>query len=389
MELFKRVYQNLQERRDKILNGGINCVPFGLPRFEEELPGIEQGKMICVTANAKVGKTQVADYLYLFKPVFYAMQHPDKMRVKVFYFSLEMSKEEKYRQLMCHLLYYISKGKIRIDPKTLSSTANALPEEVLEILSSEEYQQYFKFFEEHVEYIDSVKNPFGLYKLCREYAKAHGTQHTKFIDIEDNKTHEIKSTEVDDYYIADDPDEYVIILVDHLALLSPEKGGDIREAIIKFTSDYAISLRNKYHYIPVLIQQQAAAQESNDNLKLNKLKPTLDGLGEAKITQRDFNVILGLFSPFRHGLREYEGYDITKFKDNIRFLEIIASREGGGGTVCPLFFDGGVNFFRELPLPQDKQNMEIAYRMLERSQDKGRLFFMHGIKNKLKHFFNK
>ena len=294
MELFNRVYQNLQERRNKILNGGINCVPFGLPRFEEELPGIEQGKMICVTANAKVGKTQVADYLYLFKPVFYAMQHPDKMRIKVFYFSLEMSKEEKYRQLMCHLLYYISKGRIRVDPKTLASTSNAISEEVLDILNSEEYKRYFEFFEQHVDYVDSIKNPFGIFKMCREYAKAHGKQHTKFIDIVDNTTHEVVSTEVDDYYEPDDPDEYVIIIVDHLALLSPEKGGDIRDAIIKFTSDYSILLRNKYRYILALIQQQAAQQESNDNLKLNKLKPTLDGLGD-KCQYLVFSFLLHIF----------------------------------------------------------------------------------------------
>ena len=44
---------------------------------------------------------------------------------------------------------------------------------------------------------------------------------------------------------------------------------------------------------------------------------------------------------------------ITKL--NIRFLEILGGREGGGGTVCPLYFDGATNYFKELPLPNDPE----------------------------------
>ena len=86
-------------------------------------------------------------------------------------------------------------------------------------------------------------------------------------------------------------------------------------------------------------------QESIENKKFNRLKPTLDGLAGNKELQRDANVVVGLFSPFRHEIPEYLGYNITKFKDSIRFLEVLASREGGGGTICPLYFDGAVNFF--------------------------------------------
>ena len=54
--LYNRVFDNIVERRDRILSGKINCIPWGLPRFEEECPGIEQGKYYSITANAKVGK---------------------------------------------------------------------------------------------------------------------------------------------------------------------------------------------------------------------------------------------------------------------------------------------------------------------------------------------
>ena len=56
MSLFKRVYDNLIERRERLLSGKINCIPWGLPRFENQLPGVEQGKYYLITANSKVGR---------------------------------------------------------------------------------------------------------------------------------------------------------------------------------------------------------------------------------------------------------------------------------------------------------------------------------------------
>ena len=55
-ELFNRVRQDIKKRRERVLSGKINCIPFGFPRFQEEVPGIEQGKYYIVTANSKVGR---------------------------------------------------------------------------------------------------------------------------------------------------------------------------------------------------------------------------------------------------------------------------------------------------------------------------------------------
>lgn len=53
MSLFKRVYDGLIDRRERLLSGKINCIPWQLPRFELQLPGIEQGKYYLITANSK------------------------------------------------------------------------------------------------------------------------------------------------------------------------------------------------------------------------------------------------------------------------------------------------------------------------------------------------
>ena len=163
LKLYTRVIDDLEKRRERVLSGDINCIPLQFNRFKTEFPGVEQSRYYLFTANSKVGKTQICDAIMLYHPFFYAFNNPDKIRLKIFYFTLEMSAEEKYRQFICHILFTLSKGKIRIDTRNLRSTDkdNPLPEFILDLIKSEEYLEYFKFFEEHVVFIDNIRNPTG------------------------------------------------------------------------------------------------------------------------------------------------------------------------------------------------------------------------------------
>lgn len=268
-----------------------------------------------------------------------------------------MSKEQKLTQAICNRLYLNSNKEIRIDPKRIRSVKEALDENILNKIG--DLKEYLDEFEKCVTFIDSIKHPTGIYKFMEDYANTHGKTHYKEVTF--NKDGEEHVHTIFDYYEADDPEEYVIIIVDHASLLGVEKDLNQHGSITRLSSEYFVKLRNRFNYTPVLIQQQASSQESVENMKANRLKPTLDGLAECKLTQRDADVVLGLFSPFRHRIKQYpesNGYDITFFKDNIRFLEVIASREGGGNTICPLFFDGAVNYFKELPLYSNTKEME-------------------------------
>lgn len=266
MTLHERVYEDLKKRRQKVLDGDINCIPFPFERFRKEFPGIEQAKYLLLTASTKVGKTQITDFLALYHPLIYAYSNPDKIRYKLIYFTLEMSAEQKYRQFICYLLYVLSKGKIRIDPKTLRSTNGAipLPEEILNLLNSNEYKPFFDFFNANVIFIDSIRNPTGIYAFCRDYALNNGTQYTKNIIFRNssNNTEDIKT--VDDYYTQNDEKEYRFVVVDHYGLFTLESDRsagklDLRGTIGKWSNEYAIKLRNKYNFIVCGVQQQSPA----------------------------------------------------------------------------------------------------------------------------------
>lgn len=130
-------------------------------------------------------------------------------------------------------------------------------------------------------------------------------------------------------------------------------------------SEYNVILRNRYRFTPVVIQQQTFEQEGLKAIEMNKVRPTISGLADSKYPARDCNVCLGLFSPFKFELREYFGYDITKLRDNVRFVEVLINRGGSPGGMTALYFDGKVNYFNELPPVGDRTALEKVYRWIE------------------------
>lgn len=203
-----------------------------------------------------------------------------------------------------------------------------------------------------------------IYKYCVRYAEEHGTVHYKKGSRKDEFGN-IQEVEVFDSYEQDDPNEYRLVVIDTINLIDTERGMTIKQSMDKLSEYLAKYLRNKYHYSPVVIQQQAFDQESNEAFKLGRIRPSVAGLGDSKYTSRDSNVVLGLYSPFRFGQENCEGYDIKKLRDNFRLLEVIVNRDGEMGGLCPLFFDGAVCEFTELPHPKLTAELAKVYKYAE------------------------
>lgn len=361
-----RVLEMLKERRERILNGKINSIPCPFERFSEDFLGIEQGKYYVITGGTKSSKTQLGSFLFIYTPLLYAFKHPDKLRLKIFYYNLEESKDDILIRFMCHLLYI--RNNIRVSPTELksSNSKKLLSADIFRILESEEYKQIIDFFEKTIIFGDSA-NPTGINKEVISYVNSHGKTHYKSYMKEEKDENGLSLGSVEhkcfDYYIPDDPDEYRILFIDHVSLLSTERDYTLKKTIDKL-SEYCVLLRNRYGIIPVVIQQQSLEQEGLDAVKANRIRPSLSNLSDSKYTCRDANVVLGIFSPYRFEIPDYKGYDIRVLKDNIRFLELIINRGGSPGGIIALYFDGAVNYFRELPKANDKESLEKIYRHL-------------------------
>lgn len=386
--LRERVFSNLKERRQRILDGKLNCIPSPFTRFSEDFIGIEQSCYYTITSFTKGGKSQFTSYTFIYKPLLFCYFANSDIKLKVLYFPLEETPERIMQRFISWLLFDFSRGRIRVSPRDLRSTKSAVSQEVLDIIESDEIQDILKYFEEHIIFPEESGNPTGIYKYCVKYAKEHGTVYTKPGEFKD-ELGKVYEKPVFDRYEQDNPNEYRLIIIDTINLIDTEKGMTLKQSMDKLSEYCAKYLRNRYHYSPVIIQQQAFESEGNEAFKLGRVRPSVAGLGDSKYTSRDSNVVLGLFSPFRFALRDYEGYDITKFKDNIRFLEMIVNRDGEMGGLCPLFFDGAVCDFKELPLPNDKTELDKIYRYLESLRNTNKVMFLYNIKNKINNLINK
>lgn len=361
MSLIQRVLNNLEERRQRILRGDINCIPSPFKGFRNDFPGIEQGKYYCISGGSKSGKSQITNYLFLYTPILYAYYHPERLRVQIFYFPLEETPEKITMRFMCHLLYILSGKKIRIDSMELQSInkEKMVSKDILDLLNSIDYKSILQFYEDHVHFI-TERNPTAAWKVVNRYAEEAGTIHRKTVTIENKETGIKQEKEVFDYYEPKDPDEYVIIIWDHQSLTSVERNKNLKESIDKL-SEYFMIFRNHYNYIPVMVAQQNIETIGLDAFKANKIRPTLAGIADSKNVGKDCSMMLGITNPYAFEVPEYLRYDIKQLKGYARFLEVVLSREGESNGVLAMYFDGATNFFSPLPPSNDLISLQKIY----------------------------
>ena len=94
---------------------------------------------------------------------------------------------------------------------------------------------------------------------------------------------------------------------------------------------------------------------------MDMVEPKLSDFKDSGNTQQDANVIMTLFSPRRHELEKFRGYDIAKLKDRFRSVSVLKNRDGEADVRVGLQFVGEVGYFRELPKAKDMEGNMTMY----------------------------
>jgi hypothetical protein len=331
---FRHVLDEIEQNRLNHQQGYFNCLPFmGMERLERYLPGVEQDTYYLLTANSGVGKSKFARYLFIHNPYQYLKANPDTdIKLTIKYFSLEESKKKVILSEISRYLFTVHGISISIKQLQSRGKYNTIDSDTLQKIR--EAEQYVEGFLEVVDVIDNIRNPTGIYKYMRDFALTIGRYY-------DGDGVELTQQEHDDvvagrgesykkiaFYRKTHPKHYVIVLTDHIGLLEPESGMSLWETIGLYSSKYCLRMRDKFGFSPVNVQQQASDKEklqfTNAGKSIEeKLEPSLDGLGDNKTTQRDANVVLGLFAPDRYGILTHIGYDVGFFRDRYRSMSIL------------------------------------------------------------------
>jgi len=364
MNIVDSTLQWIKERKRRIENNEVNGIPFAIPEFRTEIPVLEKGFYIGVTGQTKSGKSKFLQYCLVNFPVLYAYNNPDKIRLKILYFALEDTPEEITLQFMSYLLYMMSGRTLRVSPTELKSSDkdNVLTDKVLALLESAEYQKILQFYANTVEFCSETNN-VGINIRIENYAKEHGTIEYEYTEMVDPLTGELKQEKHIAKYVPNDPDEYVMPIVDHVSLITPtiNDHNDLKLAIMNLSKNM-VKIKNKYHYIPVIVQQQASSETGGiEARKSGNIRPTKAGLSDCKSTGNDVTLMFGVCNPNAFEYPSYLGYDVTKLGNNFRVLEVILNRHGRSNGILPIFFDGACNYFKAMPAPKDIDGLQIIY----------------------------
>ena len=229
---------------------------------------------------------------------------------------------------------------------------------------------------ERVEVIDSVYNPTGIYKYCRDHADKNGTHVYEDREFIKNKIDEDgvpytkkEITKVYDHYIPNDPNSFTIVIVDHISLLTPEKDKDTghmknqHQTMAQWSTNYALKQITKHWnwaVVNVIQQEQSGEKEQFTNKGESiqkKTEPSLANFANNKEIQRDAKVVIGVYSPDRYGFDDYHDYDIRRFRDCFRAYKILKNRFGAPNKYYHYLFDGATNRFTELPKSGEKDKL--------------------------------
>ena len=353
MQIFKNLYEKISRNVEKKENGGLTSIKPPFPRLAKKFPGWVKGTYTILTASSGVGKTKITKYFAVTSVYNFIKANPS-IKAKVFYFALEESKEMFWLSMISTLLYV--NYDIELSPQDLLSLGESnLTKEQLACISTVE--QEVNDMEKYIDVVDHIFNPYGIYRYVRDWFDVAGIGHFKMIKTDKG--------DLPGEFVYDDEDMYVFGITDHISLLNPDSNGaynkqaTLHEAMGYFSQEYCLKqFTKRFKMVTINVQQQSAEKEKQEFYKgqsiEKKLEPSLDGLADNKLCQRDADLILGLFAPTRYELTKYRGYDINKLKDKYRCLIFLKDRHYGlGNSYVHLYFNGASNIMKELPPSTD------------------------------------
>lgn len=346
MSLFKKrlaYYRKIKQEKE---DGKFHFIPFKpyFPKFSKYLHGIYPSSYVLLSAFSGMGKSKFARYAFCRLPLHFASKNKG-VKVTVIINALEETKEE----VIDHLINSSASNKgINTNWATLRGFSNdVVNDEQLDKLDEIDFSMY----EENLHVIDE-SNTFGIYKYVRNYMNTIGT----FYDFDDKPIEgEFKKNQSWARYEADDPNHFVILIIDHLSLISTNTGKTHYQTLKDFSAnDIRRKMSLKMGLCCVVVQQHYATSgkkqfTSSGKPIIEALIPTPDHLGDMRNSHRAATVHIALFDPQIYGIDDMYGWQVPD--KPVRTVHLLKNRyTGNAGIFVPMWFDGDKEKFKEIKI---------------------------------------
>lgn len=373
---FDEIYSEILERYKNSENGYYNCIPWSLERLSPIVPGIIPGEYYLITGSSGSAKSKITRSLFIHEPYEYIKNNPNlDIKLDILYWSLEENVKKIYATELSRLLK--TKFNENVSFRSLMSIGkeNMLSYHTIEHLK--ECMPEFDRWKEHIHVFGpEISNPTGIMKMIESFAYDIGRYYHKdgkpftnneMIDVKKGKGEWIKDVK---FYKTDHPRHYVLVIIDHVSLITLEAGLSLQDNIYRLSSEYLLRAKDRFGFIPVIVQQQNSLKErmqftSNGSSIEEKLEPSLDSLANCTTTQREATIAFGIFGPARYGITEHNGYNISILKDNYRSLKLLKQRDERANVVLPLFFYGVNDIFKTLPQKEETEKLNKLYENIQ------------------------
>jgi replicative DNA helicase len=319
-------------------DGKNKGLSMGLPLFEEIVDGVQRATYTCLAGGTGSGKTTFALYAYVYRILVDNMALGlDARRIKIIYYSLEMSAEILLAKLLS--LHIYEQYGVEVSYKQIISKQDIVDDELYELITG--CEPWLEEICEHLIIYDKALGAGGLYANVMQFANENGTW------------------EEDDHsmiYKPNDPDELVEIIIDHMGLLRKGEGRTKKEEM-DLASQFLITFRNKCNYSPLALFQLNRQSSSMDRRNANFQEIQLDDIKDTSGPSEDAEIVIAIFNPHREKLANYKGYNIGVLKDKFRALQVLKHRLGEADKSVAVNFFGSIGYWRELPGPQEMRRM--------------------------------
>jgi replicative DNA helicase len=269
----------------------------------------------------------------------------------VFYYSFEIDQETKKCNWLSQMAY--NEYGVTIPPERIKGLGdNRLSSREQEIIDSliPKVEHLFS----KIKFTFDAVNPTGIYTDVFRHCKENGELlYEPYVDEHgDTKQKIVGYTPKDN--------RYVLVAMDHLALMRRERNFSLKENMDKM-SEYLVALRNIFHISGFIIQQFNQGLSSVDRQKFKgvDISPQQTDFKDTTSPYQDADIVLGTMNAHKMDMEYCLGYDIKILKQKFIMLKIIKNRLSRDGIAKGLLASPEEGRFIELPKPNTPELKQI------------------------------